>query len=120
VIETEIAASPLVEVKMSPPPPISSAPRPAIDAPANADGERVTLHVVEARGANRTGAIWILVISLSLAIVVLGGYWLSQAHRMGAVNHPSGQDLSTRDVRKLYTPPATPPTVAARPSSGGA
>jgi len=90
---------------MSPTPPISSAPDPA----HNPAGDAVALNVVQARGAQRTGAIWILVISLSLAIVALGAYWLIQAPRMGAVNHPSGQDLNTRDVRKLYTPPATRP-----------
>jgi hypothetical protein len=76
----------------------------------------VTLNVVEARGARRTGAIRILAISLSLAIVALGAFLLMQAPRMAAVNHPSGQDLNTRDVRKLYpgtTPPPSAPTTRA-------
>jgi hypothetical protein len=101
---------------MSPTPPLSSAPRPSAD-PAADDG--VTLNVVDARGAQRNGAIWILVISLSLAIVVLGAYWLIQSSQMGAVNHPSGQDLNTRDIRKLYTPPTTPPTAYPAPNSAG-
>jgi hypothetical protein len=102
---------------MSSTPPRSSAVRP--DEPqANAAGEGVTLNVVQARGAQRTGAVWILAISLSLAIVALGAYWLIQSPRMQAVNHPSGRDLNAQDVRKLYT---TPTTVAPRthPASGG-
>jgi hypothetical protein len=103
---------------MPPEPPISSTLRPPVDPVARAAGDGVTLNVAEARGAQRTGAIWILVISLSLAIVVLGAYWLIQSPRMQAVNHPSGRDLNTQDVRKLY-PPATasPPTTH---SAGGA
>lgn len=89
---------------MSPTPPISSATRTS----ANDTGDGMTLNVVEARGARRTGAIWILAISLSLAIVALGAYLLIQAPRMAAVNHPSGQDLNTRDVRNLYAAPPTP------------
>jgi hypothetical protein len=106
---------------MSPTPPLSSAPQTSSDPAANAAGDGVTLNVVEARGAQRTGAIWILVISLSVAIVALGAYWLIQAPRMGAVNHPSGQDLNSKDVRKLYTPPTTPPAAyPATNSTGGA
>ncbi len=102
---------------MSPEPPTSSTPRPSPDPAAAGDG--VALNVVEARGAQRTGAIWILAISLALAIVVLGAYFLFQAPRLGAVNHPSGQDLNTRDVQKLYTPPTTPPTVYPTTNSAG-
>jgi len=97
-------------------PPISSATPPS----ANDTGDGVTLNVLEARGGRRTGAIWILAISLSLAIVALGAYLLIQAPRMATVNHPSGQDLNTRDVRKLYGPPPTPPTAdPSRKSAGG-
>jgi hypothetical protein len=102
------------------PTPISSTPRSPVDPAPNTVGDGVKLNVVEARGAQRTGAIWILVISLTLAIVVLGAYWLIQAPRMGAVNHPSGQDLNTRDVRKLYTRPRAPPSAAPPQSAGGA
>jgi hypothetical protein len=105
---------------MSPTPPVSSAPDRAADPSAKTAGDGATLNVVEARGAQRTGAIWILTISLSLAIVVLGAYWLSQTARMGAVNHPSGQDLNTRDIRKLYSPPTAPQTAhPASNASGG-
>jgi hypothetical protein len=100
---------------MSPTPPISSTPRSSTDPVANPGGDGVTLDVVEARGAQRTGVVWILAISLSLSFVALGAFLLIQAPRMGAVNHPSGQDLNTRDVRKLYTPPTTPTTT----NSGG-
>jgi len=100
---------------MSPTPPPSSASRLSPNPVANPGGDCVTLEVVDARGAQRSGVIWILAISLSLAIVALGAFLLIQAPRMGAVNHPSGQDLNTRDVRKLYTPPTTPTTT----NSGG-
>jgi hypothetical protein len=105
---------------MSPTPPLSSAPRPSPEPSVDAAGEGVRLNVVEARGAQRTGAIRILVISLSLAIVALGAFWLIQSPRMGAVNHPSGQDLNARDIRKLYTPPTTPQTAhpASNPAGG--
>ena len=103
---------------MSPTPPVSPAPRSPTKSSANAAGDGVHLNMVEARGAQRNGAIWILVISLSLAIVVLGGYWLIRTPKMAAVNHPSGQDLNARDVRTLYGRP-TVPTAAATPNAMG-
>jgi hypothetical protein len=60
------------------------------DAPGTGagGGEGVGLTVTEARGAVRTGRnIWVLVISLTLAIVVLLGYWLLHAPRFHAVNN---------------------------------
>jgi hypothetical protein len=93
---------------MSSTPPISSRQRSAAEGSADAAGDGVKLDVVEARGAQRTGAIWILVISLTLAVVALGAYWLIQAPRMQAVNHPAGRDLNTQDVRKLYSGSAAP------------
>jgi hypothetical protein len=104
---------------MSPTPPLSSAPRPTADPSSSHTDDGVTLNVVEARGAQRTGAVWILAISLALAIVALGAYWLIQSPRMAAVNHPSGQDLNVKDVRKLYTPPATPPIGAPTSNATG-
>jgi hypothetical protein len=103
---------------MSPTPPAASEPRSSADPSAQA-GDGVTRNVVQARGAQRTGAIWILVVSLTLAVVALGAYWLTQAPRMQAVNHPSGRDLNTQDVRKLYSPPPTPPS-APTPAKAGA
>ncbi len=94
---------------MSSTPPLSSPPHPSTDAVDTVAGDGVTLTVDQARGARRTGAIWILVVSLVLAIVVLGAYWLSQAPRMQAVNHPSGRDLNAQDVRKMYPTQAQPP-----------
>jgi hypothetical protein len=87
--------------------PTPSAKSPGSSAePAVQPGDGVTLNVVQARGAQRNGAIWILVVSLTLAVVALGAFWLTQAPRMQAVNHPSGRDLNTQDVRKLYAAPA--------------
>jgi len=90
---------------MSHTPPAKSQTRTSAD-PSAQPGDGVTLNVVQARGAQRNGAIWILVVSLTLAVVALGAFWLTQAPRMQAVNHPSGRDLNTQDVRKLYAPPA--------------
>jgi hypothetical protein len=48
----------------------------------------VALDVTSARGAVRTGRnIWILVISLGLAVVLVLGYWLIRAPSFHAVNN---------------------------------
>jgi len=109
----------LVEVEMSPTPPITSARRRSVDSSANDAGDGVTLNVVEARGAQRNGAIWILAVSLTLAIVALGAFWLIQAPRMQAVTHPSGRDLNTQDVRKLYPQSAEPPAASTTKNAAG-
>jgi hypothetical protein len=103
---------------MSPTPPATSQPQSPADPSAQA-GDGVTLNVVQARGAQRSGAIWILVVSLTLAVVALGAYWLIQSPRMQAVNHPSGRDLNTQDVRKLYASPATPSAASTPAHAGG-
>lgn len=100
---------------MSPTPQNLSRPHPA----ANPGGDGVKLNVVAARGAQRTGAIWILVISLTLAVIVLGAFWLSQSAKMQAVNHPSGRDLNTQDVHKLYPPSAEEPAQPAKSKPAG-
>ena len=43
-------------------------------------GDGIGLSMTKARGAERHGAIWILVVSLSAAIIAVAGYWL--------LNHP--------------------------------
>ena len=61
--------------------------------------------VTEARGAMRTGRnIWILVISLALAVVLLLGYWLMHASRMSGINHPQVRDMNAQDVSTFNTP----------------
>jgi hypothetical protein len=55
--------------------------------------------VIEARGAIRTGrAIWILVISLGLAVVVVLGVWLLHSRGLSNVTHPQARDFSNRDI----------------------
>jgi hypothetical protein len=69
-------------------------------------GDGPTASVTEARGAVRTGRnIWILVISLALAVVLVLGYWaVAHAPRMQTLNHPQQRDLNTQDVSTFNTP----------------
>ena len=61
--------------------------------------------VTDARGAQRTGRnIWILVISLGAAVVLLLGYTLLHAPRMGAINHPQVRDENAQDISTFNTP----------------
>ena len=61
--------------------------------------------VTDARGAVRTGRnIWILVISLTLAVVLLIGYWLLHASHMSTIQHPQVRDMNTQDVSSFNTP----------------
>jgi hypothetical protein len=68
--------------------------------PPEAPQEPATeLGVVEARGAIRTGrAIWILVISLGLAVVLVLGVWLLHSRGLSNVTHPQARDFSNRDI----------------------
>ena len=68
-----------------------------------AAGPEVT--VTAARGAERTGRnIWILVISLALAVVLLLGYVLVHAPRMASISHPQQRDMNSQDVSTFDTP----------------
>ncbi len=83
--------------------------RPPLDTASNpgGDGERVS--VLGARGAQRTGrAIWILVISLGLAVVLLLGYVALHARHMQTLDHPAGRDLNTTDLNTFKTPEPSP------------
>ena len=61
--------------------------------------------VTEARGAMRNGrTIWILVISTTLAAVVLLGYWLLHASHMATVTHPQARDMNRQDISTFNTP----------------
>ena len=85
----------------------------------NAAGPEVT--VTEARGAQRTGRnIWILVISLGLAVVLLLGYTLLHAPRMGAINHPQPRDENAQDISTFHTPGGSArPAPPGEPSTTG-
>ena len=75
-----------------PPPDGNSTPGPEVTA-------------TDARGAQRTGRnIWILVISLGAAVVLLLGYTLIHAPRMGALNHPQVRDVNAQDISTFNTP----------------
>ena len=68
-----------------------------------AAGPEVTVN--EARGAVRTGRnIWILGISLTLAVVFLLGYWLLHASHMSKISHPQVRDMNSQDVSTFNTP----------------
>ena len=73
------------------------------------------------RGAERTGRnIWILVISLGLAVVVMIGYWLIQASHFSSINHPQVRDLNRQDVSSFNTPGGSArPAPPGEPSTTG-
>lgn len=83
------------------------------------DGEEVS--VVGARGAQRTGrAIWILGISLGLAVLLLLGYVLLHAGHMQSISHPAGRDLNAADANTFQTPEPSPRQApAGEPSTTG-
>ena len=73
--------------------------------PPDRDSSAPEVTVTDARGAQRTGRnIWILVISLGLAVVLLLGYTALHAPRMGALNHPQVRDENAQDISTFNTP----------------
>ncbi len=82
---------------------------PPADPAGNPGGDGETVSVVGARGAQRTGrAIWILAISLGLAVVLLLGYVALHSGHMQSISHPAGRDLNTSDVNSFQTPEPSP------------
>jgi hypothetical protein len=82
---------------------------PPVGSNSNPGGDGETVSVVGARGAQRTGrAIWILAISLGLAVILLLGYVALHSRRMQTVNHPAGRDLNTTDVNSYSAPEPSP------------
>lgn len=83
---------------------------PPVDPASNPGGDGAAVSVIEARGAQRTGrAIWILAISLGLAVVLLLGYVALHAGRMAAISHPAGRhDLNATDANTFQTPEPSP------------
>jgi hypothetical protein len=93
--------------------PMSSTP--PSDEQAHRDaGDGVELTVDDARQSSRTGrAVWILIISTVLAIVLLGGYWAFRAPGLQGVDAASGGGAHGRrvtdDRAKLFnTMPSSP------------
>lgn len=67
--------------------------------PENSRDPASDVSVTEARGAIRTGrAIWILVISLVLAVVLVLGVWVLHIPGLSNVTHPQARDFSNRDI----------------------
>ena len=89
--------------------------------PPDGNGAGPEVTVTEARGAQRTGRnIWILVISLGLAVVLLLGYTALHAPRMGAINHPQTRDENTQDISTFHTPGGSArPAPPGEPSTTG-
>jgi hypothetical protein len=82
---------------------------PPLDPAGNPRGDGEAVSVVGARGAQRTGrAIWILAISLGLAVVLMLGYVALHAGHMQTINHPAGRDLNTADANSFNTPEPSP------------
>ena len=82
---------------------------PPVDPVGNPGGDGAEVSVVGARGAQRTGrAIWILAISLGLAVVLLLGYVALHSRHMQTIDHPAGRDLNTADVNSFATPEPSP------------
>ena len=82
----------------TPPGPSKPSPTgPSATGPSAGDGVHVA--ATDVRGATRTGRnIWILVISLALAVVVMIGYWLLHAPHFQSISHPQVRDESARDA----------------------
>lgn len=77
--------------------------------PTHQPGDGVELTTTEARGSQRTGhAIWILVISLVLIVVLFGGYLMINAGHIQRLDHPAGRDLNASDAATYQTPPPAP------------
>ena len=98
-----------------------SAPPPG-PSKTNAAGDGVHVSVTGVRGAARTGRnVWILAISLGLAVVVMIGYWLLHAPHFQAINHPQVRDENARDINSYRlqaggarnAPPGEPSTSGA-------
>jgi hypothetical protein len=99
---------------------MSQTPPTKASSRGDAPGGGVGLSVTEARGAVRTGRnIWVLVISLALAIVVVLGYWLLHAPRFHAVNNERvtrTQNLTGYPVQGASARPSPAPNAA--PAAG--
>jgi len=96
------------------------------EAAHRAAGDGVEVRVDEARGSYRTGrAIWILVISLILAVVLLGGYWALHARSLQQVDAASGGGAHGRRVTdsrvKMFNtqPPSPKQAPPGEPSTTG-
>ena len=82
-----------------------SATPPDRDDQSSAGAKGPDLSATATRGAERTGRnIWILVISTTLAVVLLIGYWLVHAPHMAAINHPQVRDMNSQDISTFNTP----------------
>ena len=91
---------------------MSAVPPPEDPTQPRQAGDGVEMSVTRARGAERTGrAVWILGISLFLAVVLVIGYWLTHAPRLHALN--DARAVGSQNITGYPVQDASP-----RPSPG--
>lgn len=99
---------------MSQTPPSETPPR------SDTAGDGAALSVTEARGAVRTGRnIWVLVISLTLAVVLVLGYWVLHASSFHALHNDRvvrSQNVTGYPVQGASARPSPAPNEA--PAAG--
>jgi hypothetical protein len=70
-------------------------------------GERQWIEVTDARGAQRVGLIWMLVISTSFAAVILMGIWAFNSHHMNSASHNDNPTSAASAKNTAMSPSAT-------------
>lgn len=65
-----------------------------------------TLTPTEARGGQRVGLIWMLVISTALAAIALLGFWAINSHHMNSAQ--ASTDASKASAAATFNTPAPP------------
>lgn len=73
--------------------------------PATSDAT-TTLTPTEARGGQRVGLIWMLVISTALAAIALVGYWAINSRHMNSVD--AKRDAGKPAASSTFNTPAPP------------
>jgi hypothetical protein len=99
---------------------MSQTPPTKVSDRGDAAGDGVGVSVTEARGAVRTGRnIWILVISLALAVVLVLGYWVVRAPHLHTVDNAravGAQNVTGYPVQGASARPSPAPNEA--PAAG--
>lgn len=89
-----------------------------MSVPKQAPADHVIISPGAARGGVNTGLIWILGISMALAVVFLLGYWLLSARRFEGAAAPRSQPTTTGPTAHRPIPPLMErmPAAAAAPN----
>ena len=67
-----------------------------------------TIEMTDARGAQRVGLIWVLGISMILAVVALFGYWALDSHHLSQGNSSGASVKAASDTFHAGPAPVTP------------